>query len=169
MKPKETPPPSTPVFRIHVLDAAIEVPIGYDRAEEPRIEDADELDISHQPEHPLPLSSPSLNNDDSNNSYTHTAPTEDHIISPLSRASRFQDDFLALPTPLPVERYPPSPSPTPFSFCSADYFNRGKGDAEKRKDNPSNTRSSIIEDSSQVMSGISESGVILTTEKKVQP
>ncbi|KAI0846854.1 hypothetical protein F5Y00DRAFT_128348 [Daldinia vernicosa] len=160
MKPEGRSSPSTLIFRIRVLDAVIEVPIKHDTAEGSGIEDAKELDLFHKPDHSASVSS-SSNNDDGNNSPTHTTSIDDHTVSPLPRTSRSQDDFLALLTLLPVERYLPSPSSSTFSFCSAHYFDHDEGDAGKGKNNSSDSRSNSEEDTSKVTLGSHE---LLTTE-----
>ncbi|KAI1646030.1 uncharacterized protein F4817DRAFT_155416 [Daldinia loculata] len=143
MKTKEaSSPPSTPIFRIRVLDAVIEVPFKHHISEGPIIGDALGPDLSQQPEH---SSSPSNNSPilKATTTITTTNDINHNISSPPSppRTSRFQDDFLALLTLLPAQRYPPSPSSPTLSFYSADCFDR-EGDVDMREDYPSNNISS---------------------------
>ncbi|KAI1660837.1 hypothetical protein F4813DRAFT_348510 [Daldinia decipiens] len=121
MKAKEASSPSTPIFRIRVLDAVIDVPFKHHHMiEGPIIGDAGGPALSQQPEH-----SPSSPNNNSILNTTTTITTTNninHAISPppsSPRTNRSQGEFLALLILLPAQRYSSSPTP---SFDSADYF-----------------------------------------------
>ncbi|OTB10545.1 hypothetical protein K445DRAFT_380054 [Daldinia sp. EC12] len=118
-----TPPPS-PIFRIRIFDAVIEVPVEHDNVYGVGEESMIEPDLPQQPlEQSSFIISPDTTDNYTQNSPATTTANEKKDTVPASptslRASNFKDDFLTLLTLLPEQRYISSPSSPATSFSSS--------------------------------------------------
>ncbi|KAK6957444.1 hypothetical protein Daesc_000229 [Daldinia eschscholtzii] len=120
-----TPPPPSPIFRIRIFDAIIEVPIKHDKIYDAKTGSMIEPDLSQKPPEHSSSVSPNTTDDHTLNppATATTNEKEDAIISsssPSPRASNFKHDFLMLLALLPEQSYsPPPPSPTTSFYLAS--------------------------------------------------